>query len=431
MKKYDFAISYEIIKREYDSVVLLKKELEHRGYSVCIFQASALTKKMKAGVVVLHSFYSDDNFPFVYYVFGKHQKIFNLRWEEVFIPDLIRDPVDHACDVMHVAWGKQEYLNLLKAGVSQNNIALTGEISLDFLKKYSYLCRNELASKYNLNPEKKWVLFISSFTFGIEDENGMLKYEHAEELRNKGPLGTIINTCLSNRPILLDWFENLVSCRNDIEFIYRPHPEEDGDVRIRTIENRKSNFHVIGDMDVAQWIAVSDKVYNWWSTSAIQVYLLGKGLKLLRPLPIPYGIEYEMFSKMDFITDKESFLNDIDKEETIRKNDELESYYLIDDNYAFKRTADYLEELLKDNKRHNVIDYNTILRQFGMVRCLRNRLFRNFFVDMSLLFENNKVLSKVFKLSYRPAEKKNILTDEIKDKAEAKVDLFLSELEKE
>ena len=166
--KYDFAISYEIINREYECIVLLKKELERRGYSVLLFQATALSKRMNAEVVVMHSFYNNRNFAMIYYLFGKKQKIFNLHWEEIYhrsIEPKIDDrlmPKQYARKVSHLAWGKIEKEDLLRAGVSDEKIALVGALHLDLISKDIFYKKNEIAKKYSLDPNKKWILFYGT-----------------------------------------------------------------------------------------------------------------------------------------------------------------------------------------------------------------------------------------------------------------------------
>ena len=429
--KYDFAISYEIINREYEAVTLLKKELERRGYKVLIFQATALTKRIRTKVVVLHSFYNDDNFPFVYYVFGKNQKILNLHWEEIYHKSTMNAddnkflPHGNALNVSHVAWGQREHDDLIRAGVKEEKIALVGYLSLDLITKDIFIPRKTLSQKYGLNPNKRWILFISSLAVWKDDY--IFKPDHPLYMPGHKDYS---NLASDTRAILLNWFTRILCTRNDIEIIYRPHPEE--------ISGRCEppsggwpqcdGFHVIADEVVAQWIYSCDLVYNWDSTSLIQQYLLKKGTTRLVPLPIED--EYEMFTNCPKVSTYDEFIKDIDSEHDIIRDELLESYYLIDDKYAYKKLADYLEKLYYAPPNFDGIDYNAVLKNRAKMVHFRNRLFRNMFVNISKIcnaYTFFSPLKRLFRMGYRPTEKINVISDIRRKEIDNKIERFLSE----
>ena len=85
----DFLILYEHVVREYESILLLKLELERRGYSVAIHQlldrkklAYRLWKKPR--VLVSSCMYDDEAInSHVYNNVGRCKKVVNLHWEQM------------------------------------------------------------------------------------------------------------------------------------------------------------------------------------------------------------------------------------------------------------------------------------------------------------------------------------------------------------
>ena len=426
--KYDFAISYETITREYASITLLKKELERRGYSVLVYQATALTPRIKAEVVVKHSFYNDDDFKFIYYVFGKNQKILNLRWEEIFPKGSTETakylPKESAVKISHLAWGAREKEDLIQAGVEEKKIALTGAINLDFIRKPVFESKDRIALKYGLDGTKKWILFISSL-----NSQGGHRFKKTDKLYNP-VVEAFVELSGETRKEMLVWFEKALKQYDDIELIYRPHPEElRQEIEDSFSDDVADRFHIISELDIAQWIYISDKVYNWNSTSGIQSYMLGKGLDFLCPIEIPDFLQYEMYDSCKKIKDVNDFLNDIISENKNERNDVLESFYLTDNGFAYEKVADYLEYLYNQPKDFDGINYDEVLSFRPKIEIIRNRFFRNFFVFMSKAsMKSNllKPLHRIFRLDYRPMERRNIITDEKIKYYEDYVEKFLA-----
>ena len=60
----------------------------------------------------------------------------------------------------------------------------------------------------------------------------------------------------------------------------------------RLARDYPNNFKVISELNIKQWILVSDIVTTWFSTSAGEVYATEKPLVVIRPLPFPH--EYDV-----------------------------------------------------------------------------------------------------------------------------------------
>ena len=54
---------------------------------------------------------------------------------------------------------------------------------------------------------------------------------------------------------------------------------------------KHSNFHLITNYSVKQWITVSDTLFSWMSTSIAEIYFANKSCFVVRPFPIEW--EYD------------------------------------------------------------------------------------------------------------------------------------------
>ena len=173
IKEMDYLIIYEHASRELESVCLLKCELEQRGYTVKICYADDLWRKFyRPKVVIVPYIYSDEEvreFSF----FGKYRanKIINLQWEQIFCMNDekkgFQKPSGSAKDCVFLAWGEGNKRFLENCGVVPEKIKVTGSISTDFCStRFHRLNRGRgyLAEHYHIPADKKWMLFISSFS---------------------------------------------------------------------------------------------------------------------------------------------------------------------------------------------------------------------------------------------------------------------------
>ena len=150
----------------------------------------------------------------------------------------------------------------------------------------------------------------------------------------------------------LDWIEKLLSV-SDCEFIYRPHPSENVDVRLNQMVKKYPHFHIISDRSVKQWAQVCDKVNLWASTANAEILALGVDFAIVRPIEVPADYEVESLWCEDFITDCAAFIQfnttyTDEKNAIAEKLKRMERFYSYDPDYpAYKRTADYLEQVLK------------------------------------------------------------------------------------
>lgn len=401
IKRVDFLILYEKKQREIESVCLLKAELEKRGYTVKLSNVSdCFCKRFIPKVLITPNFYSNIEVYLRAYGFcrKKIDKIINLQWEQVVCKKYEKDsdtfwcPRQEAQKAIHICWGINTQQRLINAGVNPVNARITGRIDLDILTCLDLLSgKDELASKYGLNKEKKWVLFISSFPYAVFSDAVLNNIKNGTGV----DVDELTKVSKSNRKIIFEWL--LHACEiYDYEFIYRPHPAEE----CRNIEGaeRYDNFHVIGEESIKHWIYNADKVYNWRSTSAIESILLNKGNVVLRPeeYPIPSQEDFAIFENAIHIGREEEFIKDLRKEDNGETRDLLYDYYYREDgSSACERVADICEGILKDRFFCH-INYRKVKKSLSI--WLRVRLYAVHRFGIPFFEKHRKLLEKLTEL---------------------------------
>lgn len=362
MKNIDFLFVYEVKSRELENIVLLKYELEKRGYTIELINTwDYLDKKVpkfKAKVVIPFALYNDGTFKFISTYIEKIDKLVNLYWEQV---GSNREETDQtalfflegiAKQAVNVCWGNKTYTRLSKScGIREENLILAGHLSLDFLRKELvdyYDSKEILFSKYNIPMDKKICLFISSFSYvnlpetisnQINDENYSVE--------------NFIKISVNSQKKIIDWIARYLEQYKDTIFIYRPHPAESSNIELLKMAQKYKNFRVISELSVKQWILVSDIVYNWYSTSIAEIYAAKKPCYILRPIEMPKEMDLGIFSNAEFITKYTEF-----EKSTVSnqyyfpvKKEKIEEYYYMDDKEAaYIKICNKLEEVYKSDR---------------------------------------------------------------------------------
>lgn len=123
-------------------------------------------------------------------------------------------------------------------------------------------------------------------------------------------------------------------------------------MELKEMEREISNFRIIRDYSVKQWITAADKVYTWYSTSAADAYFCGKCFDILRPVALPYEMELVLYNGGRFITTPQDFDRTIGGSDTgfPIKKEVLDSFYDFDEEvYAYSRICDALESAFHDH----------------------------------------------------------------------------------
>lgn len=381
MNKVDFLLSYEHKAREGEAVLLIKQLLERLGYVVDTYSSyEAYTKnRVKAKVVLVPAAYNTGVLNcFCFEKAGLCSKIANLQWEQLLSEEEEADlhayhnPTELAKDVYHFTWGQRTKDRLIAAGISPDRCVLTGGIHIDYLRKEfsnTLMSKQKLAEVANLDANKPWTLMISSFTLANIDP---VVIEQLKEVYSDS-ISCKLEWFKKSRNEVLLWIEYYVRQFPDKILIYRPHPDE---INIGTdlfeLEKKYSNFRVISMYSVKQWINQSDCCFNWYSTSAADVYYLNKPCLILRPFAVPEGQEVVIMKKGNFITSFDSFKKAVALEPGLWENPLNDSlfheYYCNDfsDEPAFMKVVRQL--LLMYHAPKGNMHYNL---SFRLKWCLR------------------------------------------------------------
>ena len=224
----DFLILYEHTVREYESDLLLKLELERRGYTVEIRQLLdpkhlRLFGKDKPEVLVASCMYDNEAInSHVYNNIGKCNKIVNLHWEQMI--SYTQEEGDwfnmngNAKRCVQTCWGKRTAARLQAHGMDAKNTPVTGAVMMDFLrpefngyfKDKATLCR-----EFGLDPNKKLHLYISSFGYASMNDD-----EVAELSRMAGTDFTgFAKTNRVSMKETLSWFEQYLTAHPEVELV--------------------------------------------------------------------------------------------------------------------------------------------------------------------------------------------------------------------
>ena len=354
-KKYvDFLFIYEIKPREIESIALLGYELQKRGYSVAYVNTWycldwIFKRRFSAKVVIIHAAYNTATVDFALDYVKDFEKVVSLQWEQLLS---VGQKDDKTTDyyiqgksekIVHFSWGQDNYKRLVvDCGLQPKNVKVVGHMGMDFLRPEFngyYMSRDEICEKYHLQKEIKICLFISSFSYvNIPEMYVPYVGDNFVQISNK------------SQRFVLQWFERILKERDDILFVYRPHPAEADNVFLLEMEKRAHNFRVINAYSVKQWITIADKIYNWYSTSLMEIFCAKKSCHLLRPIKMPEQYEIAIFQTADFIDNYDSFVSSIDSEDQFPVSDEeMYRYYYMDEKEAtYLKAARELEKVYHD-----------------------------------------------------------------------------------
>ncbi|MDO5601945.1 MAG: hypothetical protein Q4G07_04170 [Oscillospiraceae bacterium] len=359
----DFLLLYEHTVREYESLLLLKLELQRRGYTADIRQLLDRKKLKyftwkKPKVLVASCMYDNEGInSHVYNNIGRCDKVVNLHWEQM-LSDTQEEGTwfnfdGNAKKCVQTCWGKTTQKRLIAHGVPPKNCPVTGAVMMDFLLPQFqgyYLDKKALCEKHGLDPAKRLLLYISSFGYASMDER-----EVAELSKMAGEDFTAFaRTNRESMKTTLEWFDRYLSSHNDVELVYRRHPSEWNSPALLELAEKHPHFHVIFADSVKQWIVAADAIGIWMSTAVAEVYFAQKSCAVLRPQPIEHEFDPVIYKNGHFLSDYESFAAAMDAPVPppfpLPKED-IEGYFDQTQRPAYLRMADLLEEVLKDPPR--------------------------------------------------------------------------------
>lgn len=362
MEELDFLFIYEHKVRELENLCLMKYELDKRGYKSKIMHiedAEAL-KAMRpiyhAKVVVMMACYENSTIEWHTKNFVKFDKIIDLQWENIVFP--MDEKNSHAYknysgvakDVVRVSWGEMNRKRMLDvAKMDPKKVKLIGHVGMDFLRdelKGYYRSKEDVLNEYRIPVDKKVFLFISPY---FSDQ---LDKDYLEDLCRRFGEGWryYYKECmLPSKKIILEWIGRICEERDDIVFVYRPHPGEESE-EAKELENRYHNFRMIRTLSVKQWILISDKIYTGNSSTFVEAFFAKKMCYFLFPVPVPEDYELAILKDADTICDYEDFrkstLDDDSRPFPVREQ-LIDQVYTIDwAKPSYVKFADMAEEVI-------------------------------------------------------------------------------------
>ncbi len=377
-KNLDFLILYEHIVREYESLLLLKLELEKRGYTVEIRHLLARKRLKyclwkKPEVLVSSCMYDNEAInSHVYNNVGVCNKVVNLHWEQM-LSDTQENGAwfnmdGNAKKCTQICWGKKTAARLVYNGMKQKNCPVTGAIMMDFLTPQFngyFKDKKQLCKEHNLDENKELMLYISSFGYA-----SMTPQEVKElSLMAGEDFSGFAKTNAESMTTTLEWFDKYLTQNKNVQLVYRRHPSEWNSEELTNLSKKHSNFHVIFSDSVRQWIVASDKIFIWMSTAIAEVYFANKTCHILRPQPIEHEFDPVIYKNAQYVTSYKEFekcTNEKNSPFPINNN-EIELYFDKNDVPSYIRLANLLEDVYKNDAKENLFSY-PLKKKFNLLK---------------------------------------------------------------
>ena len=358
----DFLILYEHTVREYESDLLLKLELERRGYTAEIRQLLDRKKLRyftwkKPKVLVSSCMYDNEAInSHVYNNVGKLDKIVNLHWEQMLSDT--QEEGDwfnfngNAKKCIQTCWGSRTAQRLIDHGMEAKNCPVTGAVMMDFVRpEFNGYFKNkaDLCAEFDLDPSKELHLYISSFGYASMTEQ---EVKELSEMAGTDFSGFATTNRISMTETLR-WFDAYLEAHPEVELVYRRHPSEWNSPALAELAKKRPNFHVIFAYGVKDWIMAADSISIWMSTAIAEVYMAGKSCHILRPTPIEHEYDPVIYAGANYVTTYDEFvaaMNEKNPPFPIAK-EVIEGYFDPSETPAYIRMADLLETVYKEPPR--------------------------------------------------------------------------------
>lgn len=358
----DFLFFYEHESREYENLLLLKRILKKRGYSAKISHVSKwgygwhMLFSAPKVVIVPWLRYDDNVYKYTHFFRKKVNKLANLQLEQIYNEFDILTKLNLiqglAREGYHICWGENSKNRMISCQISEKHTNICGAVQMDFFHPAFagyFKSKSQLAEEFQLDESMHWRLFISSFSYANCSQEVL---QHLKD--NFGDYSEFADISKRSKEMLLNWYEDVLSVKKEIVFIYRPHPSEITDERLLEIERKYNNFKVISAYSIKHWIVACDAIDTWYSTSIAEIYFAKKNCNILRPKQMPDELEVEIMAKAQFINTYTDFIKTFDNnylndsEFPIKEEDINRYYSYCNERLSAERLCDYLEKVLTD-----------------------------------------------------------------------------------
>lgn len=361
MTDIDFLIYFESYEREYENSLLMKWELERRGYSVFLCNTVKndywRVRRFKPKVVAAHTLRNNRNVHAYVSCLGRApRKLVDLQYEQVIGRSYRNSdtwvPTGKARKAMRVCWGNETVQRLTQGGIDAELLKVTGAMQMDTLRtelRSYYLDKVQLGNRYRIDSSKTWVLFNAGFTVLTADAETLKKI--ADRV---GDIAHYVSIRAKIQETILEWIDHALSADDELVFIYRPHPGEKPTPAILEMLAKNERFVWNGELSVKQWILAADVVCVWNSTSVVESYYAQRPTIILRPIDCKENDEVPLFDRAQSVNSFDAFLSGIRQSVESKTafpipDVDIERYYGSSDaKPAFVKVCDLLEDIYQD-----------------------------------------------------------------------------------
>ena len=372
-------ILYELISREYNICQMIKKKIEEMGGEAYIFSitfewydAVVLSKKIKIDFVLMPWMYIDHNYELVQPFIENNPdvKLGNFHHEEISSPAyesvLLPKSENAKNSMLHFVWTKTFAQLLVSCGVREENIFVIGNPRCDEGRSINKT-RLELAEEYNLDFNKKWILYAET-----RDNSNKLLALNKRDLLGLGITESIYDRAvhfdLESLEKTIEQLHELPNCFFDkYEIIYRPHPGHSANCDI------DQRVHVITDYSIYEWLNVAEIYVTWQSTSIFESDLMGVVSFLHEPVKREDRFRVRGLDEYPKINDIFDLMNvDFESVKSKQKNGNIYKKYLGEcDGDSVKNVAETIVRLIDNPPAGYKANYMGIRKY----RIWRERIF--------------------------------------------------------
>lgn len=360
-------IFYEHVSREYDACVNLKTEIEKQSdvevfiysFQFQVLDSYLLSLKRKIDMIVIPYAYKESSILPIAALINKTPKpyILNLHHEQIggeFNEHRLFPVDDYTKNhIIHLVWTNWFKEKLIKEGINENLIYVTGNIRTDILiNNPQTVSKEKLAGEFNIDPLKRWILLCESGT-AVLSTNRIDDLANRDYYKNGGYKRE--NLILRNHENKKAFDETLLDMSNlgdsffdKYEIIYRAHP---GTSFTKNIDNR---IKVIDKYTIYDWFNVVDLNISRLSTSLFESEMCNVATLRYNPTDYPkvlqtFGLEnYRELRSLSLIDDN---LIELAKQD-LKGKQVYDKYLGIADGLSTKRVSGVMADLLNLSNKY-------------------------------------------------------------------------------
>lgn len=355
-------ILIEHVARELESAVLMKYFFEKKSYKVIIdsikFHKEKVVLKYNPDIIIVPWAYTNKEVDLFRSFRKKNKKviILNMHHEQISNDgsDSFIIPQQDAKEILHLSWGNNFTDKLLMNRCSSDTILTCGNPRLDFYKKDLIRISDtkfNIAKKYNLDENKKWVLFIANSFHLWTEEQIRVNLDKGVDIEEQ------LICSINNRKDFLKYIDKYLTENDDVEVIYRPHPSfahiEENLEEINNISKKHQNFKCISKHSIRDWILNCDLSISFHSTSVIESCVANKEFYLMRSYELSKDKDYRFFNNYEYVIrnydDLYNAIKSKNKFDYTNFIKEMEEYISLNLNeYSSEKLVEYIDCMYKD-----------------------------------------------------------------------------------